>query len=58
MEIKYGGTEQRKESNWHLASVNLDRSLHSRTSGSPATHQAGRSEAHFTEPKNLIFSVW
>lgn len=34
MEIKYSGIKQRKESNWHLASVSMDKSVHSRTSGS------------------------
>lgn len=34
MEIKNSEIKQRKESNWHLASVSLDKSVHSWTSGS------------------------
>lgn len=34
MEIKNSGIKQRKESNWHLASVSVDKSIHSRASGS------------------------
>lgn len=38
MEIKNSGIKQRKESNWHLASVSLDKSVHSQTSGSQVAH--------------------
>lgn len=38
MEIKNSGIKQRKESNWHLASVSLDKSVYSQTSGSQVAH--------------------